>query len=235
MKKLFVSLPMSGLPVETIRKRQYYYKRLTELYLDEEVEFIDTIVNTHDERDRIGCLGESISKMSKADIVFLGKGWQYSNGCQVEEKVASVYGLYILTEAKILIESKNWPVKNIIFEHPSYEQIDKVDWEAETKKSNYKNDNNCWIPASTLPKKDGRYLVTRSNGVMSVIDVVGFDRCLSKIDEFIFSEKEGYRRPGWYDEQESWTYEVGDVIAWMELPKTYKVDEFLANNDKKEE
>lgn len=226
MKKLFVSLPMAGLPVETIRKRQYYYKRLTELYLDEEVELIDTIENTHDERDRIGCLGESISKMSKADIVFLAKRWQYSNGCQVEEKVASVYGLYILTEAKILMDTtvigfENWPVKNIIFKYFSYEQIDTVDWEAETKKSDYKNDNSCWIPASTLPKKDGSYLVTRKFGV---VDVVSFDRCLSKIDEFIFSEKEGYRRPGWYDFDDGLAYEIFDVMAWMELPKAYKVN-----------
>lgn len=223
MKKLFVSLPMAGLPVETIRKRQYYYKRLTELYLDEEVELIDTIVNTHDERDRIGCLGESISKMSKADIIFLAKGWQYSNGCQVEEKVASVYGLYILTEAKILVEGKNWPVKNIIFEHPNYEQIDAVDWEAETKKSNYKNDNNCWIPASTLPKKDGSYLVTRSYGV---VETVYFDRCLSEVNEYDFpEEEEEYRRSGWYDMDDGCAYEVDDVVAWMELPKAYKKEE----------
>lgn len=230
MKKLFVSLPMTGLPVETIRKRQYYYKRLTELYLDEEVELIDTIENSHDERDRIGCLGESISKMSKADIIFLGKGWRYSNGCQVEEKVASVYGLYILTESKILIECKKYPVKNIIFEHPNYEQIDAVDWEEEIKKSDYKNDNNCWIPASTLPKKDGSYLVTRTGGI---VDVIGFDRCLSKIDKFIFPEKEGFKRPGWYEDTYSWIYEVDDVVAWMEVPNAYRV----SNNvmDKKEE
>lgn len=219
MKKLFVSLPMAGLPVETIRKRQYYYKRLTELYLDEEVELIDNIVNIHDERDRIGCLGESISKMSKADIVFLAKEWQYSNGCQVEEKVASVYGLNILTEDKILAECKKWPVKNIIFEHTSYRQIDSipwVDWETENK-----NDNNCWIPANTLPKKDGSYLVTMSGGYL---DIVHFDRCLSKVDNFFFSEKDGYRRPGWYKVHYDMPYEKKDVVAWMELPKVYKVD-----------
>lgn len=230
MKKLFVSLPMAGLPVETIRKRQYYYKRLTELYLDEEVELIDTIVNSHDERDRIGCLGESISKMSKADIIFLGKGWKYSNGCQVEEKVASVYGLYILTESKILIECKKYPVKNIIFEHPNYEQIDAVDWEEEIKKSDYKNDNNCWISASILPKKDGSYLVTRTGGYL---DLVYFDRCLSKVDNFFFSEKNSYRRPGWYKVRYNMPYEITDVVAWTEVPNAYKVSNTVI--DKKEE
>lgn len=229
MKKLFVSLPMAGLPVETIRKRQYYYKRLTELYLDEEVELIDTIENSHDERDRIGCLGESISKMSKADIIFLAKGWEKSNGCQVEEKVASLYGLYILTESKILIECKKYPVKNIIFEYSNYEQIDAVDWEEETKKSDYKNDNNCWIPASTLPKKDGSYLVTRTYGP---VDIVCFDRCLSKVDDDIFPEDEGYRRPGWYVDAVC-EYEIKDVVAWMELPKAYNENNTVI--DKKEE
>lgn len=229
MKKLFVSLPMAGLPVETIRKRQYYYKRLTELYLDEEVELIDTIENSHDARDRIGCLGESISKMSKADIIFLAKGWENSNGCQVEEKVASLYGLYILTESKILIECKKYPVKNIIFEYSNYKQIDAVDWEEEIKKSDYKNDNNCWIPASTLPKKDGRYLVTRLYGI---VDIVAFDRCLAKVNYFIF---ENYNRPGWYniDDDDDCVYKLDDVVAWMELPKAYNENNTVI--DKKEE
>lgn len=214
MKKLFVSLPMAGLPVETIRKRQLYYKRLTELYLGEEVELIDTIANTHDYRDRLGCLGESICKMSNADIVFLAKEWQYSNGCQVEEKAASLYGIEIYTEESILSSLCSNYLKDVILKHDSYEDIDNYIWDIALR------NNTLWIPVSEqLPDKDGSYLVTYTPGLITKLY---FSKCLSDVDAYDFPVEEGYKRPGWYEyDSEYGHYEYENVTAWMELPRPY--------------
>lgn len=91
-----------------------------------------------------------------------------------------------------------------------------------------------WINVKDkLPDKDGRYLVTRKYGIDTIVDILDFDRCLSKVDRFLFSEDEGFKRPGWYDLEELYSdtfddeydYEIDNVIAWMELPKTYKIKE----------
>lgn len=91
-----------------------------------------------------------------------------------------------------------------------------------------------WISVKDkLPDKDGCYLVARKCGIDTFVDILDFDRCLSKIDEFIFPEDEGYKRPGWYDVDELYSdtfddeygYEIDDVIAWMPLPKVYEIEE----------
>lgn len=91
-----------------------------------------------------------------------------------------------------------------------------------------------WINVKDkLPDKDGRYLVARKCRIGIIVDILDFDRCLSKVDRFLFPEDEGFKRPGWYDVDElysdtfddEYNFEITDVVAWMELPKAYKIEE----------
>lgn len=86
-------------------------------------------------------------------------------------------------------------------------------------------DEKNWISVKDgLPKKDGDYLCTvKGLYGYSSIQILSFANKLSKADEFEFF---GINRAGWYDyDSEAGNYEVGTVVAWMELPKPYKEEE----------
>lgn len=80
-----------------------------------------------------------------------------------------------------------------------------------------------WIPIKDgLPEKNGAYLCTVNCLGKNLVQTVNFANNLNKIDPFNFFE---YNRAGWYDhDSEYGDYEVEDVVAWMELPKPYKVE-----------
>lgn len=46
-----------------------------------------------DDRKRVYCLGDSISKMYQADLVIFDKGWTSASGCQVEKYVCEKYSI----------------------------------------------------------------------------------------------------------------------------------------------
>lgn len=70
-----------------------------------------------------------------------------------------------------------------------------------------------WIPITEkLPKEDGTYLVTFSNGTRSI---VGYGTCRMTI----FGRPIGH---GWYNLHEGSYYADGCVIAWMPLPEPYR-------------
>lgn len=79
-----------------------------------------------------------------------------------------------------------------------------------------------WNPVSEkLPKKDGEYLCTRHCCDHDFIETICFANNLHKADDYHFL---GSKRPGWYNIDSEGPYEVVNVVAWMELPKPYKVE-----------
>ena len=79
-----------------------------------------------------------------------------------------------------------------------------------------------WIPVSERLPKDGTYLVTLEgiNGKPR-IDMMSFAKDLYKVDEFDFPK----HKCGWYNYDSEYGYwECTKVIAWMPLPKPYKVE-----------
>ena len=81
-----------------------------------------------------------------------------------------------------------------------------------------------WIPVSERLPKDGTYLVTLEgiNGKPR-IDIMSFANDLNKVDEYDFPSHKF--ASGWYDYDSEWGYyQCTKVIAWMALPKPYKVE-----------
>nr|DAK81770.1 MAG TPA: Blasticidin M [Bacteriophage sp.] len=96
MKKLFVSVPMKGRTEEEIRKTIDKMKKIAEIFEGEELELIDSYIEDNPPKDNnqaVWFLGESLKKLSQADV-FIGirDAWAW-NGCSVESEVAERYGI----------------------------------------------------------------------------------------------------------------------------------------------
>lgn len=96
MKKLFVSVPMKGRTKADIDKSIETLKKIAEIYEGEELELIDSYVADEppvDTKQAVWYLGQSIMKLSEADV-FIGveEVWDW-NGCATELDVACRYGI----------------------------------------------------------------------------------------------------------------------------------------------
>lgn len=96
MKKLFVSIPMKGRTEEQIKESIQHMKRIAEAYEGEELELIDSYIADKppvNSKEAVWYLGESIKKLSEADV-FIGiiDCWDW-NGCSTENEIASRYGI----------------------------------------------------------------------------------------------------------------------------------------------
>ena len=96
MKKLFVSVPMKGRTQEEIKASIEKMKNIAEVYEGEELELIDSCIEDKppkDLKESVWYLGESLKKLSQADV-FIGITdaceW---NGCYIENEVALRYGI----------------------------------------------------------------------------------------------------------------------------------------------
>ena len=101
--RLFISQPMSGLPIEKIkedRQRGYeYFKSLG--VTDKEIEVIDNLQEDAEDYIATDYLSNDIKLLGRADGVLFLKGWENARGCKVEYMVAKYY-----VNGDIFIESK---------------------------------------------------------------------------------------------------------------------------------
>lgn len=109
MKKLFVSIPMKGRSEEEIRKSIAKMKNIVEAYEGEEVELIDSYVKDNppeNNNQALWYLGESIKKLSEADIMVTIDDRYSWNGCVVEYEAACRYGIKVYTiPANVVIDN----------------------------------------------------------------------------------------------------------------------------------
>jgi hypothetical protein len=109
MKKLFVSIPMKNRTEAEIKASIEKMKRIAEAYEGEELELIDSYIEhkpPQTTNQAIWYLGESLKKLSSADV-FIGimDDWNW-NGCHVENEVANRYGIKTYrVEAEIVIDN----------------------------------------------------------------------------------------------------------------------------------
>lgn len=94
MKKLFVSVPMKGRTEKEIRESIEKMKKIAEIYEGEELELIDSYIEDNPPQNSnqgLWYLGESLKKMSEAEV-FIGidSAWEW-RGCDVEERAAMAY------------------------------------------------------------------------------------------------------------------------------------------------
>lgn len=94
--KIFISQPMRGLAEREIKlNRVKAIEKIKKLYGDD-VEIIDNYFEG-DEKPLFK-LGKSIELLSKADIIYLCKGWNKARGCKIEYMCASDYDIKIIFE-----------------------------------------------------------------------------------------------------------------------------------------
>ena len=100
---LYISLPMKGVSREQINAERERIAHLAEIKLDTFVQLItqqslsicEGVIG--DFRNKpVYWLGDSISSMSEADYIVLGRGWENARGCRIEHAVAEEYGIKIL-------------------------------------------------------------------------------------------------------------------------------------------
>lgn len=94
--KVFISQPMRGLAECEIKLNKLKaIENIKRLYGDD-VEIID---NYFDDNEKpLFKLGKSIELLSKADIIYLCKGWNKERGCKIEYMCASDYDIKIIFE-----------------------------------------------------------------------------------------------------------------------------------------
>lgn len=96
MTKLFISQPMKDKTDEEIEiERERIVEEVEKTY--GEVEVVDSFFKgvPHD-ANPLWYLGESIKKLSEADVVAFGYGWEEARGCNIEFLCATEYGLNIV-------------------------------------------------------------------------------------------------------------------------------------------
>ena len=96
-KKLFISMPMNGRSLDEIReamnnlfelfKRVQYYKNDNSEY-----ELLDTVFD-FDDKNGIYYLGQSLLKLSEADVALFAREWQGARGCKLENEIAVLYSV----------------------------------------------------------------------------------------------------------------------------------------------
>ena len=96
MKKLFVSVPMKGRKEDEIKASIQKMKKIAEIYEGEELELIDSYIEDNppkNSKEAVWYLGESLKKLSQADV-FIGICESYDwNGCCIERETAEKYGI----------------------------------------------------------------------------------------------------------------------------------------------
>lgn len=105
MIKLFVSQPMSGkTDVDILNERNLVIASATFRIQKRElnppdIEVIDSFFQgaPHDAKP-LWYLGESLKKLSEADVVIFAKDWQKSRGCKIEHEAAVAYGIEVMYE-----------------------------------------------------------------------------------------------------------------------------------------
>ena len=103
VKGIFVSLPMRDKFEDEIRKEQRRLLDAAGEYLKEPVRLIETY-QTEGKYDALESLGECIKRMTGADYVLFGRGWDDARGCKIEMACALQYNKKILLEDGNIIQ-----------------------------------------------------------------------------------------------------------------------------------
>lgn len=94
--KVFISQSMKGLTKQEIKlNRLKAIENIKSIY-GNDVEIIDNYFDGNEKP--LFKLGKSIELLSKADIIYLCRGWNKARGCKIEYMCASDYDIKIVFE-----------------------------------------------------------------------------------------------------------------------------------------
>lgn len=104
---IFISMPMNGKSTQQIvLERDRYLQTVRESIGD--CDLIDSVHYDYNEVDNsdiknkpLYYLGESIKKLSEADVCFFADGWWKARGCRVEKACCEEYGIKIIYEKRL--------------------------------------------------------------------------------------------------------------------------------------
>ena len=96
--RVFLSYPMNGIDQKKQEEmRTYLLYTLKSMYPNKYFEVVDNSDCEGDEDDgRLHYLGEAIKKMDRCDAIIFHPMSDMAKGCEVERKVAELYGLKII-------------------------------------------------------------------------------------------------------------------------------------------
>ena len=92
MKKLFISQPMRDKTNEEIIEERNRIKKIVEEKFNEPVELIDSFFkDAPHNATPIWYLGQSLLKLSEANVAYFAKKWEKYDGCIIEHETAVRY------------------------------------------------------------------------------------------------------------------------------------------------
>lgn len=92
--KVYVSLPISGFPLETVKKQASGYKQKLESNGHEAITPFD--VCSEPGRPYSFYMGKDIEALIECDAIYMAPGWHGSKGCTAEYEVARVFGKIVM-------------------------------------------------------------------------------------------------------------------------------------------
>ena len=97
--KVFISQPIKDkIDEEIIKEREQLIECAKEHY-GENIEVIDSFFKgaPHDAKP-LWFLGESIKKLSEADVAIFAKGYEEARGCRIENECCVSYGITVIED-----------------------------------------------------------------------------------------------------------------------------------------
>lgn len=93
--KVYISLPITGFPIDTVKKLAEQYKK------ELQAKGYDDVITPFDACDEIRksyayYMGEDIKALLECDAIYLVPGWHGSKGCAAEYEIAKVYNKTII-------------------------------------------------------------------------------------------------------------------------------------------
>lgn len=98
--RVYISVPMKGrTDAEILNERKKAIEIVKADNPYEDIKVINNFFRGESRNDNpLWCLGESLKKLSTADLAFFGKGWQDARGCRIEFASAIAYGIEFLIQ-----------------------------------------------------------------------------------------------------------------------------------------
>lgn len=101
--KVFLSHPMNGLTEDMIKEVRAEMIQFADDIIEEKAEIINSYFESENavkyspsKNHSLDCLGASIRTLAEADMIIMGKGWEYARGCRIEHECAVQYGIHIV-------------------------------------------------------------------------------------------------------------------------------------------
>ena len=92
--KVFISPPMNGKTDEEILKERNQLIDCAKEHYGENIEVIDSFFKgAPHNANPLWFLGESIKKLSEADVAVFAKDWEKARGCKIENECCISYGI----------------------------------------------------------------------------------------------------------------------------------------------